>query len=136
MTNNQINMEDLYDTDFALSKEFTFEAAHQLTKVPTGHQCGNVHGHSYTMRVHLIGKLDPARDWVVDYADIAKAVRPLIKELDHSFLNDVVLWRGAPIETTAEILSWWSFKRLKESLPALRAVEILETATTSVIYRV
>ena len=30
-----------------LWKDFAFEAAHKLTRVPLGHQCARLHGHSY-----------------------------------------------------------------------------------------
>jgi 6-pyruvoyltetrahydropterin/6-carboxytetrahydropterin synthase len=113
---------------FNLWKDFSFEAAHQLTKVPVGHQCGRVHGHSYKVRVHCSGVLDPLKDWVVDYADIAKATRPLVESLDHTFLNDHI-----DLETTAENLSWWFVQKLKEKLPSLHAVEVFETPTTSVL---
>jgi 6-pyruvoyltetrahydropterin/6-carboxytetrahydropterin synthase len=113
---------------FKLWKDFSFEAAHQLTKAPVGHQCGRLHGHSYKVRVHCEGKLDPLKDWVVDYADIAKAVRPIIEKLDHTFLNDHI-----DLETTAENLAWWLAQAIALKLPHLSAVEVFETPTTSVI---
>jgi len=112
---------------FRIWKEFRFEAAHQLTKVPPGHQCARLHGHSYVVRVHCAGPLDPARDWVIDYADIAAATRPVIGELDHRNLNDVL-----PGESTAENLAWWLLQRLAPVLPALEAVEVFETPGTGV----
>ncbi len=113
---------------FKLWKDFNFEAAHQLTKVPVGHQCGRIHGHSYKVRIHCKGTLDPERDWVVDYAEIAKATRPIIDSLDHTFLNDHL-----DFETTAENISWWITQKVKVGLPSLYAVELFETPTTSVI---
>lgn len=116
---------------FKLWKDFSFEAAHQLTKVPVGHQCGRLHGHSYKVRVHCEGKLDPLKDWVVDYADIAKSVRPIIEKLDHTFLNEHI-----DLETTAENLAWWLMGMILPKLPQLSAVEVFETPTTSVICQV
>jgi 6-pyruvoyltetrahydropterin/6-carboxytetrahydropterin synthase len=123
-----MNRQDRLNQVFKLWKDFTFEAAHQLTKVPVGHQCGNLHGHSYKVRVHCAGRLDPARDWVVDYAQIAFAVRPIIERLDHSFLNN-----HFDFETTAENLAWWLAGAIKPKLVELVAVELFETPTTSVI---
>ena len=113
---------------FKLWKDFGFEAAHQLTKVPTGHQCGRLHGHSYKVRIHCEGKLDPSHDWVVDYADIARAVRPIIESLDHTNLNERL-----DCETTAENLAWWLAETIAPKLPQLSAVEVFETPTTSVL---
>jgi 6-pyruvoyltetrahydropterin/6-carboxytetrahydropterin synthase len=112
---------------FSLYKDFSFEASHQLTKVPTGHKCGNLHGHSYRIRVHCCGKLDLERDWVVDYSDISKAASPIIEELDHCFLNHRI-----GMETTAENLAWWFSHRISPLLPQLSGVEVFETPTTSV----
>ena len=121
--------QDRLNANFKLWKDFTFEAAHQLTKVPVGHQCGRLHGHSYKLRVHCQGKLNPERDWVVDYADIASAAKPIIQRLDHTFLND-----HFDFETTAENLAWWVGNEIRPKLPSVYAVEIFETPTTSVVF--
>jgi 6-pyruvoyltetrahydropterin/6-carboxytetrahydropterin synthase len=126
-----MNKQERLNATFKLWKDFTFEAAHQLTKVPVGHQCGRLHGHSYKLRVHCQGKLNPARDWVVDYADIAAAVRPIVQKLDHSFLNDQF-----DFETTAENLVWWFANELTGKLPSICAVELYETPTTSVLFEI
>jgi 6-pyruvoyltetrahydropterin/6-carboxytetrahydropterin synthase len=124
-----MNKQNRLNANFKLWKDFNFEAAHQLTKVPVGHQCGRLHGHSYKLRVHCQGKLNPDRDWVVDYADIAASVKPLINKLDHTFLND-----HFDFETTAENIAWWCANELHSKLPSIYAVELFETPTTSVIY--
>jgi 6-pyruvoyltetrahydropterin/6-carboxytetrahydropterin synthase len=124
-----MNKQDRLNATFKLWKDFSFEAAHQLTKVPVGHQCGRLHGHSYKLRVHCRGKLNPERDWVVDYAEIAAAVRPVVQKLDHSFLNDQF-----DFETTAENLAFWCANTIRDSLPSIVAVELFETPTTSVFY--
>jgi len=117
---------------FKLWKDFTFESAHLLTKVPEGHQCARLHGHSYKVRIHCKGALDPARDWVVDYGDIAKAVKPVIERLDHQFINPIL-----GMESTAENLAWWIAKEVRPHLVEyLYAVEVFETPTTSVIFEI
>jgi len=117
-----------YNTNFKLWKDFSFEAAHQLTLVPPGHQCGRLHGHSYKVRVHCQGLLSAKTEWVVDYAEIARVTRPIIAELDHGFLNHIL-----DLETTAENLAWWIGQRIKKKLGNhLYAIEVFETPTTSV----
>mgnify|MGYP003494735634 FL=1 len=112
---------------FKLWKDFAFESAHKLNKVPVGHKCGRMHGHSYRVRIHCEGILDPDRDWVVDYGKISEVTMPLIEKLDHTILNDHL-----DFETTAENLAWWFMQTLKDKLPPLSGVEIFETPTTSV----
>ena len=38
-----------------LVKEFTFEAAHHLPRVPEGHKCRLLHGHGYRVEIAIFG---------------------------------------------------------------------------------
>jgi len=66
-----------------LGKDFAWEMAHRLPF----HEgpCKNIHGHSYKMRVELIGDLDK-NGMVLDFYDIHRIVQPYIEKLDHAFL--------------------------------------------------
>ena len=112
-------------------KDFKFEAAHRLFGLPEGHKCARLHGHSYRVRVVVRGRADPARGWVIDYAEIKRAVQPTIDLLDHAYLNDV---EGLS-QSTTENLAVWLWPRIKAGLPGLCRVEVWETATSGVIYR-
>lgn len=112
-----------------VSKEFRFEAAHSLPHLPAAHKCHHLHGHSYVVVVHCSGEIDPAIGWFVDYADISAAAKPVIESLDHKYLNDIL-----PCLTTAECLAMWLYEQIRPVLPSLHAVEIKETASTSVVY--
>lgn len=127
-SSNPMNRKFRLSHTFHLWKDFSFEAARKLTKVPTGHQCKRMHGHSYKVRVHCSGKLDPERDWVVDYGDISKVSLPIIGSLDHTILNDHL-----DFETTAENLALWFCSQISLKLPQLSGVEVFETPTTSVL---
>lgn len=69
-----------------IAKEFHWEMGHRLPFHQGG--CQNIHGHSYTMRVEIVGTIDPATGMVIDYFDMKTLVQPLIDRLDHSFLLD------------------------------------------------
>lgn len=112
---------------FTVTKTFNFEAAHSLPFLPEGHKCRNVHGHSYRFTVEVNGELDE-RGFVIDYADISKAVKPIVEYLDHKNLNDLFTFK-----TTAENLAAWLYDVISEKIPVSRIV-FYETATTSVIY--
>lgn len=114
---------------FTISKEFRFEAAHSLPHLHPKHKCFRLHGHSYVLVVHCQGPLDPELGWVIDYADIASKVDPIINRVDHRNLNDLITG-----PTTAENLAVWFHDQLKGELP-LEAIEIQETASTSVVYK-
>ncbi len=111
-------------------KEFRFEAAHRLTRVPAGHKCARLHGHSYRLRVVLRGKVDPGLGWVMDFAELKAVVKPVIAELDHQYLNDI----AGMEEPTAEGIARWLWRRLKPSLPMLSRLELWETATSGAAY--
>lgn len=122
--------ENRFTMPFRVGRDFYFEASHFLTLVPKGHKCGNMHGHSYHVRVHAKGFLDRRNDWVLDYAEIDEATDPLIAQLDHTVLNDVL-----PYETTAENLAFWFGQNLCHH-KWLHAIEVFETRTASVFFEV
>ncbi len=115
-----------------LFKEFTFEAAHRLPGVPPDHKCARLHGHSYAVRIHVSGEVDPTSGMVMDFADIKAAVKPLvIDRLDHYYLNEI----DGLENPTSENVARWIWHGLVGELPQLCAVEVRETCTSGVIYR-
>ncbi len=113
-----------------LVKDFRFEAAHFLPNVPEGHKCRRIHGHSFRGEVAVRGAIDPKLGWVIDFADLKKAVDPLVAELDHYLLNDIA-GLGNP---TSELLAIWIWKRLSPLVPNLHRVTIEETCTSRCHY--
>ncbi len=114
-----------------LERSYRFEAAHFLPRVPPGHKCARMHGHSYQIEIAIEGELDPERDWVMDFADIDERVAPLVRQLDHQVLNEVE-GLGNP---TSELVAHWLWQRLAPRLPALCEVIVSETPTSRCIYR-
>jgi 6-pyruvoyltetrahydropterin/6-carboxytetrahydropterin synthase len=110
-------------------KDFTFDSAHFLPLVGDGHKCKRLHGHTYRLRVWCCGPTGEL-GWIVDYADIAAAVRPVLGMLYHGLLNDVP---GLDNPTT-EHLAPWIYRRIKPMLPALTAIEVAESATTGCVF--
>ena len=113
-----------------LHKIFQIEAAHRLPNVPEGHKCARMHGHSFRIEIHVEGPVDPTFGWVMDYADIKSAFKPLYDRLDHYCLNDV---EGLS-NPTSENLAAWIWERLKPNLPLLSKVVVHETCTAGCSY--
>lgn len=114
-----------------LVKEYRFESAHRLPRVPEGHRCARVHGHSYRVEVMVCGPVDEQSGWLVDFYDMDAQVEPLIAALDHRMLNDI---EGLENPTCERLCSWlWS--RLAPSLPGLGAVTVWETHDSRCTYR-
>lgn len=115
---------DIFDT-------FTFEAAHLLPHTPVGHKCRNLHGHSFRVALTVSGPVDQDTGWVMDFADVEGAFRPLLEQLDHTYLNDV---EGLE-NPTSENIARWIWRRLKPGLPGLSQVTLWETCNAGCTYR-
>ena len=113
-----------------LYKHFTFDAAHFLPNLPDGHPCKQLHGHTYHLTVFVEGKLLKNEGWVLDFKDLKSAVDPVIKRLDHRFLNEL----EGLANPTSEMLAMWIWEQVKPHLPQLKKVELKETPGSGVIY--
>ena len=113
-----------------LVKDFRFEAAHFLPNVPEGHKCRRVHGHSFRGEVAVRGAVDERTGWVMDFADLKRAVNPLVDRLDHYLLNDI---EGLE-NPTSELLAVWIWKQLAPTLPLLYRVTSEETCSSGCHY--
>jgi 6-pyruvoyltetrahydropterin/6-carboxytetrahydropterin synthase len=112
-------------------KEFTFEAAHRLPNVPDGHKCARLHGHSFHVRISVDGSVGATSGWVMDFADLKAAFRPIYDRLDHRYLNEI-----AGLENpTSEVLARWMWSELLPTLPALSEIEVRETCNSGCVYR-
>jgi len=112
-------------------KAFTLEAAHRLPHVPDGHKCARLHGHSFRVELGVSGAPGEHTGWVMDFADIKAAFRPLYEQLDHHYLNDI----EGLANPTSERLAMWIWDRLKPVLPQLSQVTVHETCTSGCRYR-
>jgi 6-pyruvoyltetrahydropterin/6-carboxytetrahydropterin synthase len=114
-----------------LERSYRFEAAHFLPKVPAGHKCARMHGHSYAIDITIEGEIDPERGWVMDFSEIDEHVTPLVKQCDHQVLNEL----DGLNNPTSELLAVWFWRKLAATLPGLAEVVVSETPTSRCIYR-
>jgi 6-pyruvoyltetrahydropterin/6-carboxytetrahydropterin synthase len=111
-------------------KKFIFDSAHFLPNVPDGHKCKNMHGHTYKFTVFIDGPLLKNEGWIIDYGDLKRLIKPIIDRLDHHCLNEI-----AGLENpTSEILAVWLWNQVKPLIPALKRLELNETASSGVVY--
>jgi len=111
-------------------RTFTLEAAHHLPNVPEGHKCRRLHGHSFRVDVHVSGPVGDDTGWVMDFADVKAAFRPLHDALDHRYLNEI---EGLE-NPTSENLARWIWTRLKPSLRGLCRIVVRETCNAGCTY--
>ena len=114
-----------------LCREYRFEAAHHLPRVPEGHRCRRLHGHSFRVEIFASGEVDPRSGFLLDFYDLDRAAQPIIAALDHRTLNEV---EGLD-NPTSEQLCIWIWQRLAPLLPQLSAVTLWETADARCTYR-
>ncbi len=114
-----------------VSKEFTFDAAHFLTKYHG--KCENLHGHTYRLRVTVDGPVGED-DMVMDFCVLKELVgERVLGKLDHADLNKLF-----ENPTTEVIVKWiWDEIAGAEELGSvvLYEVKLWETASSFVTYR-
>jgi 6-pyruvoyltetrahydropterin/6-carboxytetrahydropterin synthase len=113
-----------------LAHEFRFEAAHLLPRVPPGHKCARLHGHSFRVELVVAGPVDEHTGWFIDFQRLFDAWKPLHEQLDHRFLNEV---KGLD-NPTSELLARWIWERVRSTLPELARVTVFETCESRCEY--
>jgi 6-pyruvoyltetrahydropterin/6-carboxytetrahydropterin synthase len=114
-----------------LSKDFDFEAAQALMQFPEGHKCRRLHGHSFTISISVRGPVDEATGLLYDHAVISDAMKPLIEQVDHTYLNEIP---GLEIPTIENITRWF-WDRLHTKLAGLYEITLHETPRARCTYR-
>jgi 6-pyruvoyltetrahydropterin/6-carboxytetrahydropterin synthase len=112
-------------------KHFHFDSAHFLPKVPEGHKCKEVHGHTYKLTLEFEGEIDSEMGWLIDFAEIKKTVNPLIDLVDHKLLNNI----NGLENPTCELIAKWFWIKISPRLPLLSKVILKETTTSGVIFK-
>jgi 6-pyruvoyltetrahydropterin/6-carboxytetrahydropterin synthase len=113
-----------------LVHDFRFEAAHRLPKVPAGHKCARLHGHSFRVELAVAGPVDEATGWFIDFQELYDAWKPLHDQLDHNYLNEVPGLENP----TSEVLARWIWERVKARLEPLVRVTVCETCESRCEY--
>jgi 6-pyruvoyltetrahydropterin/6-carboxytetrahydropterin synthase len=89
-----------------------FAAAHNLRNFRG--KCEQLHGHNWKIEVVLRGTELDESGVVVDFSEVKEAVRQLLSEIDHKYLNDLPYF--ATHNPSSENIARYLFERLGESL--------------------
>jgi 6-pyruvoyltetrahydropterin/6-carboxytetrahydropterin synthase len=114
-----------------LVRDYRFEAAHRLPRLPAGHKCHRLHGHSFMFQVTLEGEVDDRTGFLIDFGDVDEVVEPVRQRLDHYYLNEI---EGLD-NPTSEVLAGWLWRELKSKLPLITAITVAETCDARCTYR-
>ena len=114
---------------YTISKEFRFEASHQLAGLPENHPCTRLHGHSYVITIELTSINLNKVGFVKDYRELDLVKNFIDCTLDHQHLNDVFKFNPS-----AENMAKFFYKKFRKDLPNLSAVIVKETEKTAAKY--
>lgn len=116
---------------YELTVEDTFDAAHCIRGYRG--KCDRLHGHTYRVSVTVqAAELDEAGIGV-DFRKLKGALKNVISELDHQYLNDLPAF--ADINPSAENIARHAYKALAASLgmPIFK-VTVWESPTSAASY--
>lgn len=113
-------------TTLLVTKDFTFDAAHNLPRYVG--KCERLHGHTFKLRVTIKAPLDTWSGMAFDFTALKRAVdERVVKILDHAYINEIVP------NPSAEFIAIWVWRRLAD-LP-LHEIHVWETPTSFVTYQ-
>lgn len=108
---------------YRIWKDFTLDSATQLKRAPLTAPQAALHGHTYTLRLHLSAPLDTVLGWTVDFGDVKAIFDPIFKALDHRPLHEMAELADADTASVAD----WIYRRTRRELPQLVQVDLYES---------
>ena len=108
---------------YRIWKEMTLDSAIRLKHAPENSLLRGIHGHTYTLRLHLSAPLDAVMGWTVDFGDVKTLFDPIFKAIDHRPLYEIA---DLPDGDTASLAAWVLAKGAAV-LPQIDRVDMYET---------
>ena len=119
-----------YDgTHYQIWKELTLDSAVRFKHAPEGSKQRKIHGHTYTLRLHLSAPLDEVMGWTIDFGDVKEVFNPIFNSLDHQALHQIPDLADCDSASVAS----WILNKARASLPQLYRVDLFETHGCGVI---
>jgi 6-pyruvoyltetrahydropterin/6-carboxytetrahydropterin synthase len=114
---------------YRIWKELTLDSAVRLVRAPDGDPRRRIHGHTYTLRLHLHAPLDQVRGWTVDFGDVKTLFDPIFKRLDHHPLHEL----PGLVDGDSASLARWIRAQAAPLLPQLDRIDLYQTRGSGVI---
>lgn len=119
---------------FVLKTLLDFASAHSLRGYPG--DCANLHGHNWKIEVEIVGQEVNDIGMVIDFKQIKKHAKEVVKELDHKFLNDIEYFKT--VNPTAENIAQYLFRQIQQRIEApnvtMHQITVWENDRNCVIY--
>lgn len=119
---------------FVLKTLLDFASAHSLRGYPG--DCAKLHGHNWKIEVEVRGHKLNDIGMVIDFKEIKRHAKEVVKELDHTFLNDHPHFKET--NPTAENIAQYLFQtiqgRIQTDLVTMHQITVWENDRNCVIY--
>ena len=119
---------------YELMIDAQFSAAHQLRSYKG--KCENLHGHNWRVQVTVSSENLNDIGLAIDFHELKKMTGEVLKNLDHSFLNDVFPF--TELNPSSENIAKWVYeslrKRVSEKDVSLSSVTVWESESASATY--
>ncbi|HET9114421.1 MAG TPA: 6-carboxytetrahydropterin synthase [Burkholderiales bacterium] len=109
-------------THYRIWKDMTFDSAARLKYAGAGDPRRRIHGHTYTLRLHLHAELDRHMGWVVDFGDVKELFAPVFKLIDHHPLYEISGMDDTDVANIARYIRQQS----RSVLPQLERIDVYE----------
>jgi 6-pyruvoyltetrahydropterin/6-carboxytetrahydropterin synthase len=110
-------------SNYRIWKDFTVDSAVRHRHAPANDPQHAVHGHTYTLRLHLSAPLDQVMGWTIDFGDVKAVFDPIFKSLDHHPLHEQDDIAGGDTTTIAR----WLHETTRREIPQLIRVDLFES---------
>ena len=115
--------------NYRIWKELSLDSAVRLVQAPQNDIRRRIHGHTFTLRLHLSAPLDQVMGWTLDFGDVKAAFNPVFALLDHQPLYEL---NGLDDCDCASIVRWIK-SRITDTLPQLDRIDLYESPGCGVI---
>jgi 6-pyruvoyltetrahydropterin/6-carboxytetrahydropterin synthase len=114
---------------YRIWKEMTLDSSLTLAAAPDGDPRRRIHGHTYTLRLHIEAPLDAVMGWTVDFGDVKDLFAPVFKRIDHQPLHELP---GLNQPDTAS-LARWVWNETRRIVPLVDRIDLYERRGCGVI---
>jgi len=119
--------------NFRIWKETTLDSALVLHHAPPGDPRRRIHGHTYTLRLHLSAPLDAVMGWTMDFGDVKELFGPTFRLLDHRPLHELAGTDPSVFQPDAASLAAWIREQVAGPLPQVDRIDLTETRGCGVV---
>jgi len=109
--------------NYRIWKEFTLDSAVRLSYAPSGDPRGEIHGHTFVLRLHLAGPIDTVMGWTIDFGDVKQLFDPIFKKIDHQPLYDLPGIKDTDCASVAR----WLKRQTCDLVPGLNRIDLYQT---------